>query len=92
MEEEDIFLINYYFGGRLHVESVHVDSMWSPVGVHLTSNQKKEIMWSLCGVVESMRNLWGRVKYTQNAQLGLKWWTWNGPGMDPESPGITWNG
>jgi hypothetical protein len=68
---EHFFLILFY--------RVHVESLWSPCGVHVPSSSGKtkkncnswsphgvhvESMWS-CGVhVESMRTLWGRVKYT----------------------------
>ena len=57
---------------------VHAESMWSPCGVlwgppHIQPKKRNYVdsmwsphgvLWSLCGVVESTRNLWGRVKYT----------------------------
>ena len=57
VEEENIFLINYYFGGRLHVESVHVDSMWSPVGSTSHPTKKKK----LCGL--HVDSTWSPVEF-----------------------------
>ena len=55
------FLINYYFGDRLHVESVHVDSMWIPCGVlwgppHIQPKKKK-----LCGL--HVESTWSPVEF-----------------------------
>src|ERR1700679_1141773 len=51
---------------------VHVES----AEVQLSSNKKKtvhmESTWSPCGVVESTRTLWGRVKYTKDKKKKKK--------------------